>query len=593
MKRLSRLVLFGVLMLLAFPLAAQAQTNVKVSGLTHLFNSNRTPATVNSDLAFWGNLAFTADFDGFRVFNITNPAAPTLLATVTCTTEPGLARAGQGDISVFRNLVFRSVDTAQTSPDCATRRRTAAAATTAPPGFEGIDIFDVSNPSAPSEVAHVATDCGSHTHTLVPDLARNRVLLYVSSYPAAYLSATPTAWGNTCQRLTATGAQGHDKLSIVEVPLAAPQTARVIAEPQFNFAGGFQNIPGYRGCHDITVHMTLRIAAGACLTEGVIFDISNPAAPTIKQRLVNPAIDSCARSTPNPPVEPLCLWHSSTFTWDGKYMVFGDEDGGGGTPECSTEDPSTDGAFWLHRVATPTSPIAHFKIPRVQFDRPAGDPLLDETCTAHIMNFVPINGRYIMPSSWYFGGTSVVNWTNVTAPTEMAYFEIDQSTAAGAAPYTDTWTTYWYNDYIHANDINRGYDVLRLEVPWRARAWNLRRFNPQTQEDLATCTVRATGPRLRANRARHVAINVRTRNGVALIGGQAIAQAQVTLRGAGVSRTARTNANGMAHVRVRPTRRGTLRIAVRSDENLLGCRTQRSVAAAAVAPGGGRLTGSR
>ena len=120
--RLLRFLVPLTLLLLAFPGLAQAQTNVKISGLTHLFNSDR--ATVNSDLAFWGNLAFTGDYDGFRVFNITNPAAPALLATVTCTAEPGQARAGQGDISVFRNLLFRSGDTAQTSADCATRSRT-------------------------------------------------------------------------------------------------------------------------------------------------------------------------------------------------------------------------------------------------------------------------------------------------------------------------------------------------------------------------------------------------------------------------------------------------------------------------------------
>ena len=277
-------------------------------------------------------------------------------------------------------------------------------------------------------------------------------------------------------------------------------------------------------------------------------------------------------------------------------MVYSEEDGGGCTPKCSTEDPTTDGAFWLHSSANPVNPIAHYKIPRVQFDRPplgpnpAGAPLLDEICTAHIMNFVPINGRYVMPSSWYFGGTSVVNWTNLTAPTEMAFFEIDQSTTATDPAYTNTWTTYWYNDYIHANDINRGYDVLRLDVPWRSLSWNQRRFNPQTQEDIASCTVRATGMQLRAGTRSHLAISVRLRNSTTLIGGQPISQARVVLRGAGISRTATTNASGMAHVMLRPTRRGTLRVMVPSDENLLGCATQRGVAAAAV---GGRLTGSR
>ena len=587
MRRLLRfLVPLGLVATLVLPAAAQAQTNVKISGLTHLYNSPR--ATTNSDLAFWGNLAFADDYDGFRVFNIANPAAPALLATVTCTAEPGLARAGQGDLSVWRNLVFRSVDTAQTSPDCATRRRTAPAAATAPAGFEGIDIFDVSNPAAPREVAHVATDCGSHTHTLVPDLANNRVLLYISSYPAAYLSATPTPWGNTCQRLTATGAEGHSKLSIVEVPLNAPQTARVLAEPQYDFAGpGFQGIPGFKGCHDISVYLELELAAGACLTEGVMFDISDPAAPRITRRLVNPAIDICARAVPAAPANPLCLWHSATFTWDGKYMVFGDEAGGGGSPECSTEDPPTRGAFWLHRVANPTNPIASFKIPRVQFDRPpagtnpAGAPLLDEICTAHIMNFVPINGRLVLPSSWYFGGTSVINWTNLTSPTEMAYFEIDQATTAGAAPFTETWTSYWYNDFVYANDINRGFDVLRLDVPWRTAAWNLARFNPQTQERLIRCTVASHGARLRAGRRGMVHVAVR------VLGGQAVVGTRVRLAGAGVARTLRTNARGEASVVVRPARRGTVRITVPAVPNMLGCRTTRAVGARPAGAGGG------
>jgi hypothetical protein len=570
MKCLGRMWLpLGLFLALVFATPAVAQVNA--SGLTHLYNSAR--ATTNSDLAFWGTRAYTGDYDGFRIFDITNPAAPALLATVTCTTEPGLSRAGQGDISVWANrLVFRSVDTAQTSPDCATRRRTAAATTTAPAGFEGIDIFDVSNPAAVREVAHVATDCGSHTHTLVPDLANNRLLLYISSYPAAYLSATPTPWGNTCER---TGG-GHDKISIVEVPLNAPQNARVIAEPRLNLAGpGFQGVPGFLGCHDISVFMELELAAGACLTEGVIFDISNPAAPTIRNRLVNPAIDTCARTAPAPPANPLCLWHSATFTWEGRYVVFGDEAGGGGSAECSSEDPATRGAFWIHRLSNPTNPIGSFKIPRVQ-------PAPDQVCTAHIMNFVPVNGRYILPSSWYYGGTSVINWTNVSTPSEIAWWEIEPG---GTLPYTDTWTTYWYNDYVFANDINRGFDVLSLNVPWRTRAWNLARFNPQTQENLMRCRVMSHGARLRATRRGMVHVQVR-------VLGQPVVRTRVNLRGPGVRLSRRTNAAGEAIFRVRASRAGTLRVNVPTDLNMVGCRTTRRIAAAPGAGvGPGLLTG--
>ncbi|HEX2111841.1 MAG TPA: hypothetical protein VHF67_09830, partial [Gaiellaceae bacterium] len=541
MRWLARLALpLGLAAMLIFPTAASAQ--LRSSGLTHLYNSDRG-VTTQSDMAFWGNLAITGDYAGFRVFDITNPAAPVLRGTATCTASPPTVAspAGQGDISVWRNLVFRSVDTAQTSPACATRT-----AVTTGTGFEGIDIFDISNPAAPREVAHVATDCGSHTHTLVPDLANNRVLLYISSYPAAFLSATPTPWGNTCERITATGAEGHDKISIVEVPLSNPAAARVIAEPRMNLAGpGFQGIAGFKGCHDISVFLELGIAAGACLTEGVVIDISSPAAPTVSHRLVNPAIDFCARRTPDPAPpgapspNPLCLWHSATFTWDGKYMVFGDEAGGGVTPECSSEDPPNRGAFWLHRVSSPTFPIASFKIPRVQ-------PFPTQTCTAHIMNFIPINDRYVLPSSWYYGGTSVINWTNLASPSEMAYFEIEPGTAG--MTNTNTWTTYWYNDYVYANDIDRGFDVFTLDVPWRTNAWQLPRFNPQTQERVIRCGGPTRVTRLQAGRPAVL------RDRLTVLGGQPVVGAVVRLRGAGVNLARRTNASGQTVFRFTPRR---------------------------------------
>ncbi len=47
-------------------------------------------------------------------------------------------------------------------------------------GFEGIQIFDIRNLNGIRHVASVPLDCGSHTHTVVPDLRRDRVLIYNS-----------------------------------------------------------------------------------------------------------------------------------------------------------------------------------------------------------------------------------------------------------------------------------------------------------------------------------------------------------------------------------------------------------------------------
>jgi LVIVD repeat len=569
MRTLLRLVLpIALIAMLALPALGHAQANLKQSAnLTHLVNvpNPTVPGTIGSDFAFWGNLAFPANYATFRIYDISNPAAPALISETPCF-------GGQADISVWRNLAFRSVDRPQTTEQCAGSANTSAVPTQVT-GFEGIRILDISNPAAPQFVKAVPTDCGSHTHTLIPDLANNRLLLYISSYPSSFLGPTP--YGTQCSR-------PHDKISIIEVPLSNPAAARVIATPTLGLAQSniFGGTGAAAGCHDISAFLALKEAAGACLSEGVIFDISDPANPTIKHRLVNPAIDMCARATPSPPANPLCLWHSATYTWDGKYIVFGDEAGGGGSAECSSEDPPTRGAFWLHRRTNPTFPISSFKIPRVQPD-PA------EVCTAHIMNFVPINGRYALASSWYYGGTSMINWTNINNPFEFGYFEIDPPTMPGEPEQTVFWTTYWYNDYLYTNDEARGWDVLRLEVPWRAWAWNLPRFNPQTQESLIRCRVVSHGGQLRAGRRGEVHVIV------SVLGGQPVVRTRVALRGAGVRMTARTNTVGEHMFMVRPRRAGTLRVVVREVPNMLGCSTTRRVRAArvGVAGTGAALTG--
>jgi hypothetical protein len=592
MRSLRRLALLaGLATLLAFPAGAGAQTVIS-SGLTRLANDPTVAPVRMSDIAFLGNTAYVGNYSGFKIYNISNPAAPQLITNFVCSGVPG--GATQGDVSVWRaggrTLLFRSVDSPQSKPECDRVPQS--------PGWEGIDIFDVTNPAAPVWIKGVATDCGSHTHTLVPDTANGRVLLYVSSYPAAGLSSTPTPYGNTCEREATTGpGTRHDKISIVEVPLAGPQNASVIAEPQLNLKGDFTGVAGFKGCHDISVFMELKLAAGACLTEGVILDISNPAAPTVRNRLVNPNIDVCSQQAP-PAGQQLCLWHSATFTWDGRYVVFGDEAGGGGGSECAADDPQTKGAFWIHSLANPTTPIQSFKIPRPQTAVNSSY----QNCTAHIMNFVPINGRYVLPTSWYSGGTSVVDWSNPSAPNEIAHFEVEPGPLGNFDPaQTNTWTTYWYNDFMYtadggntpntagtANGGQRGFEVLRLDQPWRPWAWNLARFNPQTQENLMRCRAMSHGATLRATRRGMVHVQVR-------VLGQPVVGTRVALRGPGVRMARQTNRAGEAVFHVRPSRRGTVRVNVPTVLNMLGCQTSRRVAAAPRRAGGQgpALTGRR
>ena len=75
------------------------------------------------------------------------------------------------------------------------------------------------------------------------------------------------------------------------------------------------------GCHDVTVCQEIGLAAGACTGEGVILDISEP---------VNPKVLSSVED-PN-----FAFWHSATMSNDGKKVLFTDELGGGGGPECNS-----------------------------------------------------------------------------------------------------------------------------------------------------------------------------------------------------------------------------------------------------------------
>ena len=109
---------------------------------------------VNSDLAFQGDYAFVGGFNGIQIWNIANPSAPTLTTALLC---PG----GQGDVSVYKNLLFMSTEGGG-RVNCGP-----TPAENPSPVFLGVRIFDISNIEAPVQVGGVQTCRGSHTHTLV------------------------------------------------------------------------------------------------------------------------------------------------------------------------------------------------------------------------------------------------------------------------------------------------------------------------------------------------------------------------------------------------------------------------------------------
>jgi len=74
---------------------------------------------VNADMAFKGNYIFQGNYYGFQVWDISNPKKPILRTSFVC---PG----GQGDPSVYHNLLFISVEETSGRLDCGRQGVTAA-----------------------------------------------------------------------------------------------------------------------------------------------------------------------------------------------------------------------------------------------------------------------------------------------------------------------------------------------------------------------------------------------------------------------------------------------------------------------------------
>jgi hypothetical protein len=392
-----------------------------------------------TDLAFTGRYAIAGNYLGFTVYDIKNPRSPRRVAQVEC---PG----SQNDVSVYRDLLVLSVDSLRTNDTCANDDATVPL----PGTWEGIRVFDISNPRKPRFVTSVLTECGSHTHTLAPSRDGKNLFVYVSSYG-------PSPLLPNCQ-------PPHDSISVVKVPVRDPAAARVISTPVL-FPDGGTTGDDYSsdtsGCHDITAYPRRDLAAGACMGDGILLDISKRYRPRVIDRV---------RDTRN-----FAFWHSATFNNAGTKVVFTDELGGGAGAECNKDVGPRRGADGVYDIVRRKLVFrSYYKMPRVQSDT--------ENCVAHNGSLVPVPGRDIMVQAWYQGGTSVWDFTDSRKPRELQHFDrgaiSDDELVLGGS-----WSSYWYNGYVYSSDITRGLEVFKVSTPWADRAAKQRMsvFNAQSQ----------------------------------------------------------------------------------------------------------------
>ena len=424
----------------------------------------------NSDLAFSGNYVIQGSFNGFQIWDVSNPASPKLRSSMVC---PG----GQGDPSIYKNLVFLSVEMPNGRVDCGTQ---GVRDSVSPARFRGVRIFDISDIDHPKQVATVQSCRGSHTHTLVKD-PKDPANVYI------YISGT--AGVRSPNEMAGCSGLGPEqdpntslfRIEIIKVPVAAPQDARIVNAPRIFadstgkiaglFPGGThgpntQTTAGTDMCHDITVYEAIGLAAGACAGNGILLDIRDPANPRRVAEV----------SDPN-----FAYWHSATFNNDGTSIVFTDEWGGGTQPRCRATDRPEWGANALFRLdKNKLHFTGYFKLSAAQ--------AATENCVAHNGSLIPVPGRDLFVQGWYQGGVTIIDFTDPSNPFEIAYFDRGPMHAT-ALQLSGQWGTYWHNGYIYGSEIGRGLDILEL-IPSKylsqneidaAKLVRFEQFNPQDQ----------------------------------------------------------------------------------------------------------------
>jgi hypothetical protein len=398
----------------------------------------------NSDLAFQGNHAFMGNFRGFNVYDITDPANPTLVVSVLC---PG----GQGDLSVHGGLLFMSVEMPNGRIDCGegTMDNLPSAER-----FRGVRIWDIGDLENPQQVAYVQTCRGSHTHTLVtdPDDDEN-VYIYVSG--TSVVRPVEELAGCSAAEPAVDPNSSLFRIEVIKVPVDHPEDAEVVSTPRIfadaetdSIAGlwaGGSHGPGTQEtartdqCHDITVYPEIGRAAGACSGNGILLDISDPANPVRIDEVIDPN---------------FAYWHSATFNDDASKVIFTDEWGGGTVPRCrATDDPEWGANAIFDLTGDGLDLASYYKLPAFQTEM--------ENCVAHNGSLVPVPGRDIMVQAWYQGGVSVFDFTDSENPVEIAFLDRGPMNADSLV-LGGVWSAYWYNGHVYGSEIGRGLDVYAL-----------------------------------------------------------------------------------------------------------------------------------
>lgn len=326
---------------------------------------------------------------GLWIIDVRNPRKPKRVGHLPCN--------GSGyDLGLWRDIAVMSID----SPTGNNSTKKDGCNLDGTEGEEGIRLVDISNRRHPREMKFVVTPCGSHTNVTFDH--KRRGLVYVQSYPVST--------SGTCASL-------HGITSVVDI--TKPAKAKIVAQPSV--------LPAV-GCHDGSIRGN--IAYFACLTEGQVWDISDPLKPEIIAHIND---------------VPDIFWHTTDTSNDGKIAVFGFESFGPGNASCNGTGLGKHGALIFYDVSDPASPkqLGSFVPPR----------MISGLCTAHNFKVIPGTKKDVLVTAWYAGGLMAVDFSDPGSPREIAHFIGDG---------TSTWDAQFYRGNVYVGDTGRGVDILRI-----------------------------------------------------------------------------------------------------------------------------------
>ena len=457
-RRTHLFVVVFALVALAFPVAVMADhatrpSTKNIHALGHsphpasFFGATAATRNISSDIAFWGDLAFNGNYDGFRIIDISAPGAPVEISHQRCNGD-------QGDLVVWENILVRGWN----APAPAGRL---CDGQSVPTGFEGVHVFDISNPANPELLTSVELPCGSHTLTAAGVSGGNLIVYSNNSSSGGCVDGTRVNDDPV-----------GDFTDVIAVPLANPAGASLLRrEP---LAGPTTNVR--TGCHDAGVILGSVMKAACASADTInVWSIGNGSGsledPAPLFTISEPGVGQFGTNG---------RWHSAAFTWDGEVLVAGWEPGGGALGECEASDPALDKSLFFYDAETGAK-LGQWVLPRPQ--------TADENCTVHNFNIVPLrSGRYVAVSGNYQAGTWVTDFTNPANPVTVAWSDpppLGTVTTPGGATVNElggAWSSYWYNNFIYESEITKGLHVFRLSDQVTAGAMRLPHLNPQTQE---------------------------------------------------------------------------------------------------------------